>query len=219
MANTTAHTSTDAPTTTPATTGPTPATTGPTHADTDRPRLVVLVGSTRRGRFGPVPARWFADEARAHGALSVEVLDLAEFDLPQSLDTTPDVTALGERLAAADAFVVVTPEYNHSFSSVLKTAIDHYHGEWQAKPVAFVSYGGMGGGLRAVEQLRLVFAELHAVTMRNTVSFHNYPTVFGEDGTPSDAASASAAAKQMLDQLAWWAVALRRARAEHPYST
>ncbi|WP_019806698.1 NADPH-dependent FMN reductase [Saccharomonospora halophila] len=212
MTNTTAHTSTDAATTT-------PATTGPAHADpTDRPRLVVLVGSTRRERFCPVPADWFAAEVRAHGALSVEVLDLAGFDLPQSLDTTPDVTALGERLADADAFVVVTPEYNHSFPSALKTAIDHYHSEWQAKPVAFVSYGGMGGGLRAVEQLRLVFAELHAVTMRNTVSFHNYPTVFGEDGTPSEAASASAAAKQMLDQLAWWAVALRRARAEHPYS-
>ncbi|WP_007024687.1 NADPH-dependent FMN reductase [Saccharomonospora iraqiensis] len=217
MTNTTAHTSTDAAISAPATSAA--ATTDPTHADTDRPRLVVLVGSTRRGRFCPVPADWFAAEARAHGALSVEVLDLTEFDLPQSLDTTPDVTALGERLAAADGFVVVTPEYNHSFPSALKTAIDHYHSEWQAKPVAFVSYGGMGGGLRAVEQLRLVFAELHAVTMRNTVSFHNYPTVFGEDGTPADAASASAAAKQMLDQLAWWAVALRRARAEHPYST
>jgi hypothetical protein len=73
---------------------------------------------------------------------------------------------------AADAFVVVTPEYNHSYPASLKHAIDMAHGEWNTKPVAFVSYGGISGGLRAVEALRLVFAELHATTIRDTVSFH-----------------------------------------------
>ncbi|WP_019818943.1 NADPH-dependent FMN reductase [Saccharomonospora saliphila] len=196
-----------------------------THSDTSHsavgdvgaPRLAVLIGSTRTGRFGPVPAAWFAERARAHAAMPVDLIDLADYGLPENLDDTPDVGRLGDRLAEADAFVVVTPEYNHSFPASLKTAIDHYHEQWQAKPVAFVSYGGMAGGLRAVEQLRLVFAELHAVTMRNSLSFHNYPTVFDDDGTPSES-GADTAAKQMLDQLHWWAVTLKQARAERPYS-
>lgn len=78
-----------------------------------------------------------------------------------------------KRIAAADAVLIVTPEYNHSFPGPLKTSIDSLRDEWKAKPVGFVSYGGIGGGLRAVEALRLVFAELHAVTVRDTVSFHN----------------------------------------------
>ena len=81
------------------------------------------------------------------------------------------VAALAPRLAGADAFVIVTPEYNHSFPAVLKNAIDWYHGEWSRKPVAFVSYGGVSGGLRAVQQLRHVFIELSAVPIRDTISF------------------------------------------------
>ncbi|EID54540.1 putative flavoprotein [Saccharomonospora xinjiangensis XJ-54] len=191
-----------------------------THANTTvRPRLAIIVGSVRTDRFGPVPSAWFADKAREHGAMDVEVLDIADYDLPTSLDSNDDVVALGEKLAAADAFVVVTPEYNHSFPAGLKTAIDHYKPEWAAKPVAFVSYGGMAGGLRAVEQLRQVFAELHAVTIRNSISFHNFWDTFGDDGQPSDAASASSAAKQLLDQLMWWTVALKTAREQHPYTS
>ncbi len=81
----------------------------------------------------------------------------------------PSPSALSE----ADAFIVVTPEYNHSFTASLKFVLDLVYEPWQGKPVAFVSYGGISGGLRAVEQLRLVFAELHAVTVRDTVSFAN----------------------------------------------
>ena len=88
------------------------------------------------------------------------------------------------RLAAADAFVVVTPEYNHSYPAPVKTLIDWHFTEWQAKPVGFVSYGGMSGGLRAVEHLRGVFAELHAVTVRDTVSFHGAWDRFGPDAPP-----------------------------------
>ncbi len=115
-------------------------------------------------------------------------------------------------MAAADAFVVVTPEYNHSFPAALKHAIDLADAEWRAKPVGFVSYGGMAGGLRAVEQLRLVFAELHAATVRDCVSFHGARERFGADGRPKDPAGCGAAAKKMLDRLAWWAEALRAAR-------
>ncbi|MBB3663062.1 MULTISPECIES: NADPH-dependent FMN reductase [Prauserella salsuginis group] len=182
-------------------------------------RLAVIIGSTRTGRFAPVPAAWFADEVRKHHGFDVDVVDLAGLDVPDSLDGSADTDALGERLAAADAFVVVTPEYNHSYPAPLKAAIDYFHAEWLAKPVGFVTYGGMSGGLRAVEHLRGVFAELHAVTVRDTVSFYNYPDRFGDDGIPHDAESASQAAKGMLDQLSWWGRALHEARAVRPYGS
>ncbi|MDV6011607.1 NAD(P)H-dependent oxidoreductase [Haloechinothrix sp. LS1_15] len=186
-------------------------------------RLAIIIGSTRNGRFGPTAARWFAERAAERSDFTVDVIDLAEANLPERLiddgDPVPEaVTALAPRLAAADAFVVVTPEYNHSFPASLKTAIDWYFDEWSAKPVAFVSYGGISGGLRAVEALRLVFAEVHATTIRETVSFPNFPDAFDAEGRPVDAIGPNGAAKALLDQLAWWARALAEARAKRPYS-
>jgi NAD(P)H-dependent FMN reductase len=187
-------------------------------------RLTVIVGSTREGRFGPTVANWFVDEARQHPDLAIDVLDVADAALPDRLTgygqpAPPEVDAVRPRLANADAFVVVTPEYNHSYPALLKTLIDWHMQEWQAKPVAFVSYGGMSGGLRAVEHLRGVFAELHAVTVRDSISFHGAWARFGPDGRPLDAADCATAVKGMLDQLAWWATALRNARAARPYVT
>jgi NAD(P)H-dependent FMN reductase len=188
-------------------------------------RVAVIVGSVREGRFGPVVADWLAGVAGEQGGFEVDVVDLAEPDLPLALPafgSTPAAAIVAEvgkvapRLAAADAFVVVTPEYNHSYPASLKNAIDWHRDEWQAKPVAFVSYGGMSGGLRAVEHLRAVFAELHAVTIRETVSFHGAHTRFGPDGLPKDD-GAAVAAKAMLDQLAWWARSLTEAKAVRPY--
>ena len=182
-------------------------------------RLAVIVGSTRAGRFAPVVANWFTDRARRREDLDVEVIDLAEQRLPADLTgmPTPEVTEVTERLDAADAFVVVTPEYNHSFPASLKTLIDWHYTQWQAKPVGFVSYGGLAGGLRAVEHLRPVFAELHAVTVRETVSFHGARGQFDNAGRPVDPDSCNAAAKTMLDNLTWWALALRDARISRPY--
>ncbi len=182
--------------------------------------LVIIIGSTREGRFGDRVGTWFAAIARDYGEFAVDVIDLAETDLPPTLTRNPSaaVEEYRARLYRADAFVVVTPEYNHGYPASLKQAIDLAHVEWQGKPVAFVSYGGISGGLRAVEHLRQVFAELHAVTMRDTVSFHNYRQQFDRSGQPVDAAGTGAAAKTMLDQLAWWAGALRTARAERPYA-
>ncbi|HKS43614.1 MAG TPA: NAD(P)H-dependent oxidoreductase [Amycolatopsis sp.] len=183
--------------------------------------LAVIVGSTREGRFGPVVANWLAGQARQHDGMDVDVIDLAEARLPGELSKapTPEVTAVTERLEAADAFVVVTPEYNHSFPASLKTVIDWHYTEWQAKPVGFVSYGGLAGGLRAVEHLRVVFAELHAVTIRDTVSFHGVWGQFNDSGRLLNPDGPNAAAKTMLDQLAWWGFTLREARATHPYRT
>jgi NAD(P)H-dependent FMN reductase len=187
--------------------------------DNNRLHLAIIIGSTRQGRFGPTVASWFAGQARRRDDMSVDVIDLAEARLPDVLTEKPppEVAAVTPRLANAEAFVVVTPEYNHSFPAPLKNAIDWHFKEWQAKPVGFVSYGGVAGGLRAVEQLRQVFAELHAVTVRDTVSFHGVWARFDSDGRPKNAEGCERAAKSMLDQLAWWGHALREARTTRPY--
>lgn len=189
------------------------------------PRIAFVVGSTRTGRFGQVVANWFTAQARELGHPHIDVIDLAEAGLPVVMPGSPDaerpaaVQAVARRLADAEAFVVLTPEYNHSFPASLKNAIDWYQQEWQAKPVAFVSYGGVSGGLRAVEQLRQVFAELHAVTVRDSVSFHRAWELFDENGLPKDPTGCNGAAKTMLDQLAWWAQALTEARVARPYTS
>ena len=186
--------------------------------------VAVIVASVREGRLGPTVANWFAGEARRRDDFAVSVVDLADHPLPLVLPAAgPRGTAAGEhvrlstRLAAADAFVVVTPEYNHSFPAALKNTLDWFLDEWAAKPVGFVSYGGLAGGLRAVEQLRQVFAELHAVTVRESVSFHNAWQCFDDAGRPHSAPETETAAKVLLEQLAWWARALRSAREQHPY--
>ncbi|WP_406280702.1 NADPH-dependent FMN reductase [Embleya sp. NBC_00896] len=193
-----------------------------TNATATKFRLAVVIGSTREGRFAPVVANWFTTKAEQHGDFEVDVVDLAEEQLPAvwaPMGTEPAavVGAVGARLAAADAFVVVTPEYNHSFPAGLKNMIDLFRDEWQGKPVGFVSYGGISGGLRAVEQLRLVFAEQHMVTTRDGLAFPMAWEKFGPDGQPVDVAGAEAAAKVMLDQLAWWTEATHTMRALRPY--
>ncbi|GGI80963.1 FMN reductase [Saccharopolyspora subtropica] len=167
-------------------------------------RLGVIVGSTREGRYGRTVADWFADLARQHPELDVDVIDLAESRLPpvHPAQDTPPLREFRDRLAAADVFAVITPEYNHGYPASLKFAIDSAYQEWHTKPVGFVCYGGISGGLRAVEQLRQVFAELHAVTVRDTVSFHGVHECFDETGIPKDNA-VPAAAKVLLDQLVW----------------
>jgi Predicted flavoprotein len=188
-----------------------------------RPLLAVIIGSTRAGRFGPTVARWFADRARRRGDLDLDVIDLAEARLPQALadpgdPVPPEVAALGARLAAADAFAIVTPEYNQSFPAPLKAVIDWFYREWHAKPVVFVSYGRESGGLHAVAQLRQVFAELHAVTLQGTISLPCYWELFDADGGwPKATAACNATITTTLDQLVWWARALMEARAREPY--
>jgi NAD(P)H-dependent FMN reductase len=190
-------------------------------------RLAVIVGSVREGRFGPTVANWFVGQARRREDLDVNVIDLAEVPLPMVLPefgSAPSPEAaraleiLTPQLAAADAFVVVTPEYNHSFPASLKNVIDWHGRQWHAKPVGFVSYGGLSGGLRAVEQLRLVFAELHAVGIRDTVSLHGAWSQFDEEGAPTSPEGCNGAAKIMLDQLTWWTRTLSEGRAARPYA-
>lgn len=212
----------DAPPTDPAATSPASAA-SPEPAATPAAgplELAVIVGSTREGRFGIQVARWFTGLARRRADLHVDVIDLADVDLPSAWtrEHSPSVADYLARLDRADAFVVITPEYNHSFPAALKQAVDLAHSQWHAKPVGFVSYGGQSGGLRAVEHLRGVFAELHATTVRDVVSLHNPWGLFEGDGERLEGVGAVPAAELLLDRVAWWGRALRAARRAEPYA-
>jgi NAD(P)H-dependent FMN reductase len=180
-------------------------------------RIGLIYGSTRKGRFCDTVARWAASEIRAQGHFTVDVIDPAEINLAEQQESTAKPT-LWQRMAACDAFVVVTPEYNHGYPAALKMLIDSVGAEWHAKPVAFVSYGGISGGLRAVEQLRLVFAELHAVTIRDSVSFASAWELFDGSGNLKQPERSQRSMATMLGRLRWWAAALRDARAAAPYT-
>lgn len=177
-----------------------PLTTRPTSSSpaTDL-RLAVLVASPNGGRSGRHVATWVLDRLGRHDGLAVDVLDVRS--------VAP--ARLADAIEAADAVIVVVPEYNHSFPGVLKTAIDALGEEWVTTVVGVVSYGGISGGLRATEQLRLVFAELHALVVRDTVSFHDVADRFDPDGRLRDAPAVEAAFDRMLASLRWWTGAIR----------
>lgn len=188
--------------------------------DTSTPplRIAVVLGSARVGRFAPTVADWFSNRVSARPDIEITVIDVGAMELPHSFgEPVPGGDDIRAALAAADAFVIITPEYNHSYPAALKNLIDGHNREWHAKPVGFISYGGISGGLRAVEHLRGVFAELHAVTVRDTVSFHNPWGQIDEQGALITDPAADTAAKTLLDQLVWWGETLRAGRAARPY--
>lgn len=181
------------------------------------PQLMVLIGSTRPGRVGRAVADWFIEHAEQHGAFRVSVVDLAELDLP-FLDE-PNHPRLGryinqhtrawsEQVTAADAFVIVTPEYNHGYPAPLKNAIDFLHQEWQDKPVGFVSYGGISAGTRAVQQLKQVVATLKLHAVADAVHIPFVATLMGEDGHLLANEIMDTSAGQLLDEVARMSAAL-----------
>ncbi|MGC0313996.1 NADPH-dependent FMN reductase [Kitasatospora acidiphila] len=192
--------------------------------------LAVIVGSVREGRFAPVIARWFVEQAERHGAFTVDLIDLADVELPLALPAMPPamqpdlrrpegMAELTRRLKAADAIVILTPDYNRSFPASLKAAIDWHYSEWHAKPIGFVGYSGASGGLLAIEQLRQIFNELQAHTVRGYVSFPRYYELFSPDGTLLEPEGPEGSAKAMLDQLQWWGSVLHDARRDRPFAT
>lgn len=170
-------------------------------------KIGLIYGSTRAGRFCDRVAQW-AGQMAAREGFEVDAIDPVEEGRGHELQ---------RRIGACDGFVVVTPEYNHGYPAPLKALIDSVGAEWQAKPVGFVSYGGVSGGLRAVEQLRLVFAELHAVTIRDSVSFAGAWEQFDDNGALIEPARAERSITRMLSRLRWWAMALSVARSASPY--
>jgi NAD(P)H-dependent FMN reductase len=189
----------------------------PGLVDIDSPlQLAVIVGSARQGRIGGVVATWFLNRL-AGVEMKIDLIDLAELDLPTDLRADGRVGEFAGRIGAADAFVMITPEYNHGYPAALKLAIDSVRAEWAAKPVGFVSYGGQSGGLRAVEQLRQVCAELHLVSIRDTVSLPHVRHQFDAAGRLRHPEAAEQAATRLLQRLSWWGRALRSARETDPY--
>jgi NAD(P)H-dependent FMN reductase len=187
-----------------------------------RLRIGVILGSTREGRQGERVARWVLGLAQARPALEVELLDLKDFPLPfypypaptlrmESQYADPVQRAWVEAVGRQDGFVAVTPEYNHGPSAVLKNALDFAYAGWNRKPMAFVSYGGSGGGIRAVQQLRQVAVELQLAPLRDEVNIPFVHRAFDPEGGLADPAHGKRAAA-LLDGLTWWAGALRAGR-------
>jgi NAD(P)H-dependent FMN reductase len=182
-------------------------------------KVALIYGSTRKGRFCDKVGHWAGEQIASSDDFSLDVIDPAASLLQPGAgtDEKADSILLQHRIAQADAFVIVTPEYNHGYPAPLKALIDSVGPEWQAKPVAFVSYGGISGGLRAVEQLRLVFAELHMVTIRDGVSFAGAWEQFDAAGILLEPKRARESMAILLKRLHWWGIALRNARNAFPY--
>ncbi|MEC5398773.1 NAD(P)H-dependent oxidoreductase [Uliginosibacterium sp. H1] len=181
-------------------------------------RVALIYGSTREGRFCDKVMAWLRQQLVDQVDLQLDLIDPA--GLVQASGKVAEhkaLAAMSRRLAAAQGFIVVVPEYNHGYPAPLKAFIDSFGTEWQGKPVGFVSYGGASGGLRAVEQLRQVFIELHAVNLQASVSFANAAEQFDIDGTPWSSERAGRALGALLAQLRWWAQALQQAGAQRPY--
>ncbi|MET7458953.1 NAD(P)H-dependent oxidoreductase [Nonomuraea sp. NPDC005501] len=186
-----------------------------------QPVLQIVVASTRPGRVGRSIAEWFRDRAVAAGGFDVELIDLAEVGLP-FLDEPnhprlkqyehAHTKAWSATVDRGDAFVFVTPEYNHSFNAVLKNALDYLHQEWQHKAAGFVSYGGVSGGTRAVNGLRQVTSSLKMVPVVESVTIPFFPQIVGEDGVVRPNEVMNAAADALIAELAKLTGALRPMR-------
>jgi NAD(P)H-dependent FMN reductase len=197
---------------------------GPNGQEAERLELQIVVGSTRPGRAADRFVPWLVDRAERHGRFSVRLLDLRDWDLPFFQEptekmvagrfSTPTVERWNEVIAAGEAYLFVFPEYNHSVPAVLKNAFDHALGaRLRNKPAGFVAYsGGPVGGARAVEHMVGITVEREMAPLRNAVLLGQVGRGFGEDGLPVDPGTEHALAI-LLDDLAWWGEALRRARA------
>jgi NAD(P)H-dependent FMN reductase len=144
-----------------------------------KPKIAIIIGTTRATRFGEKPAKWIHGIAAARADMSVELIDLRDYPMPffdepmspmwgKGQYGNASVQRWADRIADGDAFIVVTPEYNHGYPAVLKNAIDSIYPEWVNKPVGFVSYGNSGGA-RAIEQLRLVAIEMRMWPIRSAI--------------------------------------------------
>ncbi len=183
--------------------------------------LLVVTASTRPGRIAPTITRWFTQLATEHGGFEIKVADLGELNLPMmdephhprlrqyTHEHTKNWSAIVDE---ADAFVFVMPEYNYSFTAPLKNAIDYLYTEWAYKPVGFVSYGGISGGLRAVQDLKSVVTTMNLFPLPAGVALPYVANsiVDGELNAPD---LAEGSAKKMLDELVRVAAALTPLRA------
>jgi len=183
-------------------------------------RLNVVIASTRPGRVGPTVARWFHDFAKAEGSFEVALVDLADFALPVYDEANHPRSGKYEHehtrrwsasVASADAFVFVTPEYNFGPTPALVNALNYVYNEWNYKPAAFVSYGGISGGIRGVQQTKNIMSTLKLVPLLEQVMV---PMVAQhiKDGTFQAEEPHIESAKALLPELKRWAEALKPLR-------
>lgn len=186
------------------------------------PHIGIVIGSTREGRFADKPAQWVHGIASERSDLTAELLDLRDypmpfFDEPMSPAWAPVKNEAAQRwaqkLATLDGLVVITAEYNHGPTAVLKNAFDYAYQEFARKPIGFVGYGGVGAA-RAVEQLRLVATEVQMAPVRNAVHIGmvEFLGLWREGKAFADYPHLAQSAKGLLDDMAWWARALKTAR-------
>jgi NAD(P)H-dependent FMN reductase len=186
------------------------------------PTLQIIIASTRPGRVGPSVAAWIYERAVAHGGFDVELIDLAEINLPMFDEPkhprfgeyvhqhTRDWSAL---IARGDAYILVMPEYNYGFNAPLKNALDYLNKEWAGKVVGFASYGGVAAGTRAVQMLKPVLGALRLVAVNDAVHIPFVAQFLDAERKlqPNDIMEKSATV--MLDELLSWSTALEPIRA------
>jgi NAD(P)H-dependent FMN reductase len=186
------------------------------------PTLGIVIASTREGRAGLPVANWFIDTARRHNKFAITVIDLKDLQLPMLSEPKhprfaqyqqPTTIAWSDTVAALDAFVFVTPEYNYSSPPALVNALDHLYKEWNYKPAAFVSYGGISGGTRGVEVTKQILYALKMVPINEAVAI---PFVAKHIDAATGRFQASEAnekaATTVLDELLRWCEPLRGLR-------
>jgi len=182
-----------------------------------KPKLDVVIASTRPGRIGPRVAEWFAGYARKHDQFDVRLVDLAEFDLPMYNESSHPVMqqyehdhtkAWASSVKSADAFVFVTPEYNFNPPPALVNALNYVYREWNYKPAGFVSYGGVSGGLRAVQSAKQLVTTLKMMPMVESVAMPMVAQLFDDQGEFHSNELIDHSAGQMLDEMLKWANAL-----------
>jgi NAD(P)H-dependent FMN reductase len=188
-------------------------------------KVAIIVGSTRPGRKAEAIARWVYEIAVTRSDASFEVVDIADFELPlldeplppmMNQYSKPHTKAWAAKIATFDAFVFVTPEYNHSTSGALKNAIDFLYREGNDKAAGFVGYGG-AGGTRAVEHLRLIMGEIKVAAVRAQVALSMY-TDFESFTTFTPGPRQESAVQAMLDDLVAWGQALQAMRMQTTYA-
>ncbi|HEY3092645.1 MAG TPA: NAD(P)H-dependent oxidoreductase [Vicinamibacterales bacterium] len=183
-------------------------------------KLTVVLASVRDGRAGEAIAQWFVTRAKEHGKFDIEIADLKELNLPimnepQHPRLKKYVHESSKRwsgiVGGSDAFVFVTPEYNYTMPPALVNALDTLYHEWTYKPVAFVSYGGVSGGIRSVQTAKLMVTGFKMMPMVEAVNIPFY-TQLMQDGVFKSNETHDKAVAPMLDELARWSEALKSLR-------
>ena len=187
-------------------------------------KIKVILGTTRDARVGRKIADWVMESSKEIDGSEFELIDLKDYNIPFfNLPISPaykepeydaNQKALQEKIDEADGFIFITPEYNHGYTSVLKNVLDTYYNEWRIKPATFVSYGGISGGIRAVESLRLVLIELQMVPIRSSVHIPFIFNQFNEDGLLKEETKEASNLKATLEDISWWSNILKNPRGD-----